>query len=179
MTCINIKSQIFFLMNSLILRILSSIFLIILLNGVAYSANSGHMLDSIEVETGEDISYLTFKGYFETELFNKIEIDQGESNREKRLVIPHAFINNLMIPNRELHEFPGQIIKRITMEEEILENKAKQINFMVNLKISISQELELKLELAKSSSRQLVFSLKPYYGLEKDVKEEEEKTARS
>ena len=40
----------------------------------ASAANSGHMLDNIELIPGEKTSYLTLKGYFEPELFQEISI---------------------------------------------------------------------------------------------------------
>ncbi|MEC8237881.1 MAG: LytR family transcriptional regulator, partial [SAR324 cluster bacterium] len=85
----------------------------------ASAANSGHMLDNIELIPGEKTSYLTLKGYFEPELFQEISIRPGESAQETLVVIPNAFINNLLMPDREFDQFPvGNMIRQIELEED-------------------------------------------------------------
>ena len=160
-------------MKSLNFRFCLGIFLMLLISGSASSGNSGHMLDSIELIPGEEVSYLSLKGYFEPELFENIRISQGETAMQKQLTIPQAFINNLMMPEREITEFPGEgIITRILLEEEIQEDDTNRVSFLVNLQIALAQELELKLEINKSSPRQLTFSLQPRYGVTEPAEKE-------
>ena len=128
----------------------------------ASAANSGHMLDNIELIPGEKTSYLTLKGYFEPELFQEISIRPGESAQETMVVIPNAFINNLLMPDREFDQFPvGNMIRQIELEEDIRQEAGNQVSFLVNLKLSLAQELEISLEIEKSTPRQLTFSLIP------------------
>ena len=128
----------------------------------ASAANSGHMLDNIELIPGEKTSYLTLKGYFEPELFQEISIRPGESAQETLVVIPNAFINNLLMPDREFNQFPvGNMIRQIELEEDIRQEAGNQVSFLVNLKLSLAQELEISLEIEKSTPRQLTFSLIP------------------
>ena len=130
--------------------------------GPASAANSGHMLDNIELIPGEKTSYLTLKGYFEPELFQEISIRPGESAQETMVVIPNAFINNLLMPDREFDQFPvGNMIRQIELEEDIRQEAGNQVSFLVNLKLSLAQEMEISLEIEKSTPRQLTFSLIP------------------
>ena len=74
------------------------------------------MLDSIELLPGEEVSYLNIKGYFDPELFENIRVFQGETAMLKQLTIPQAFINNLMMPEREITKFPGEgIVTRLSL----------------------------------------------------------------
>ena len=57
----------------------------------------GHMLDSVDLLPAEKMSYLTFKGYFESELFEQILIEAGETPEQVRIIIPNAFINNVLM----------------------------------------------------------------------------------
>ena len=104
------------------------------------AANSGHMLDNIELIPGEKTSYLTLKGYFEPELFQEISIRPGESAQETMVVIPNAFINNLLMPDREFDQFPvGNMIRQIELEEDIRQEAGNQVSFLVNLKLSLAR----------------------------------------
>ena len=55
-------------MKLLIQYLFLSLTVLAFAGGPASAANSGHMLDNIELIPGEKTSYLTIKGYFETEL---------------------------------------------------------------------------------------------------------------
>ena len=58
-------------MKPLIQYLLLGFSVLALAGGIASAANSGHMLDNIELIPGEKTSYLALKGYFEPELFRK------------------------------------------------------------------------------------------------------------
>ena len=149
-------------MKPLIQYLLLGLSVLAFAGGTASAANSGHMLDNIELIPGEKTSYLTLKGYFEPELFQEISVQPDESGRETLVVIPNAFINNLLIPNREFNQFPVEnLIRQIQLEEDIREEAGNQVRFLVNLKISLAQEMEIALEIEKSTPRQLTFSLIP------------------
>jgi hypothetical protein len=78
------------------------------------------------------------------------------------VVIPNAFINNLLMPDREFDQFPvGNMIRQIELEEDIRQEAGNQVSFLVNLKLSLAQEMEISLEIEKSTPRQLTFSLIP------------------
>ena len=107
-------------MKLLIQYLFLSLTVLAFAGGTASAANSGHMLDNIELIPGEKTSYLTLKGYFEPELFQEISIRPGESAQETMVVIPNAFINNLLMPDREFDQFPvGNMIRQIELEEDI------------------------------------------------------------
>ena len=149
-------------MKLLIQYLFLSLTVLAFAGGPASAANSGHMLDNIELIPGEKTSYLTLKGYFEPELFQEISIRPGESAQETILVIPNAFINNLLMPDREFDQFPvGNMIRQIELEEDIRQEAGNQVSFLVNLKLSLAQEMEISLEIEKSTPRQLTFSLIP------------------
>ena len=149
-------------MKLLIQYLFLSLTVLAFAGGPASAANSGHMLDNIELIPGEKTSYLTLKGYFEPELFQEISIRPGESAQETLVVIPNAFINNLLMPDREFDQFPvGNMIRQIELEEDIRQEAGNQVSFLVNLKLSLAQEMEISLEIEKSTPRQLTFSLIP------------------
>ena len=68
-------------MKLLIQYLFLSLTVLAFAGGQASAANSGHMLDNIELIPGEKTSYLTLKGYFEPELLINQRMTRKHRNR--------------------------------------------------------------------------------------------------
>ncbi len=147
-------------MKPFLVRAFLSAFFMLLITGNVYPGNSGHMLDSIELIPGEKISYLSLKGFFEPELFTEINIQEGPSGKQTEIVIPNAFINNVLMPEREITEFSQEgIVEKLVLEESIQQESEKRVSFLVNLILFTFENKTVTLEMEKSSQRQLTFAL--------------------
>ena len=95
--CSLMKQFIYFLFFSLLLLFFPAT--------LSLSANSGHMLDRFELNADKTSPYLTFRGFFDPEQFAKIKITPGTSETETTVILPNTFINNILLPEREITSF--------------------------------------------------------------------------
>ena len=120
----------------------------------------GHMLDSVDLLPAEKMSYLTFKGYFETELFEQILIEVGETPGHVRITIPNAFINNVLMEEREYADFPeNSLLSSLTLNEEIRQQADGSIDFLVRLDLKLPRPAQVSLDTGRSSGQQLTLVL--------------------
>ena len=78
-------------------------FFISLSNFQPTHAETGHMIDSVLVK---DDSEIIFKGFFEVSRINNINIVKGNSDLENIIIIPYAFINNLIMKQSNYELLP-------------------------------------------------------------------------
>ena len=122
--------------------------------------NSGHMLDRFELIPDKQTPFLTFKGFFDPGQFPHIQITPGNSKTETIVILPNTFINNILLPEREITSFSEDgILEKMTLEEKITSTESRGIDFQVILSISSIEEHILMLDSEKSDSRRLTFAL--------------------
>ncbi|MED5240602.1 MAG: LytR C-terminal domain-containing protein, partial [SAR324 cluster bacterium] len=127
---------------------------------LSLSANSGHMLDRFELLADKSSPFLTFKGFFDPEQFVKIKITQGSSETETTVILPNTFINNILLPQREITSFDVDgILKKMRLVEKITKTEKGEINFLVTVTVSSKEKHLLVLDTKRSDSRQLTFAL--------------------
>lgn len=127
---------------------------------VASAQPVGHMLDSVDLLPAEKMSYLTFKGYFESELFEQILIEAGETPEQVRIIIPNAFINNVLMEEREYADFPeNSLLSSLALNEEIRQQSDGSINFLVRLDLTMPRPVKVTLDVDRSSGQQLTLVL--------------------
>ena len=120
----------------------------------------GHMLDSVDLLPAEKMSYLTFKGYFESELFEQILIEVGETPEQVRIIIPNAFINSVLMEEREYTDFPeNSLLSSLTLNEEIRQQTDGSIDFLVRLDLLLPRPAQVLLDTGRSSGQQLTLVL--------------------
>ena len=142
-------------------RIILSLAILLLSFGTAYSVSTGHMLDRIELKPGEKISYLSFKGFFDPGQFPHIEITSETTQTEFKILLPNTFINSVMLPEREIVDFPQSgILDRVNIEEKVLQRDDGKIDYRVNLSIQSSAQKTISLNTERSDSRNLVFTIR-------------------
>ena len=108
------------LMKQYIYILVFSLLLLIIPATLSLSANSGHMLDRFELIADKSSPLLTFKGFFDPEQFVKIKITQGSSETETTVILPNTFINNILLPQREITSFDVDgILKKMRLVEKI------------------------------------------------------------
>ena len=127
---------------------------------VASAQPVGHMLDSVDLLPAEKVSYLTFKGYFESELFKQILIEPGETPEQVRIIIPNAFINNVLMEEREYADFPeNSLLSVLSLNEEIRQKSDGSIDFQVRLDLTLPRPAQVSLDVDRSSDQQLTLVL--------------------
>ncbi|MBC8259099.1 MAG: LytR C-terminal domain-containing protein [SAR324 cluster bacterium] len=137
-----------------------SLLIIFLATGSVFSATSGHMLDRFELIPDKKRSLLIFKGYFDPGQFPHIQIYPGNSKTETTVLLPRTFINNILLPEREVTSFAEEaILEKMLLEEKITKNDNGDIDFMVTLSLTSVEEISLVLDTEKSDSRHLIFAL--------------------
>ena len=116
------------------------------------------MLDRFELHSEKNKSFLTFKGFFDPVQFLKIKITSGKSNTYNTIELPNTFINNILIPDREITTFPvSGILEKMTLAEKITKSENGKVNFLVKVTLSSLEKYLLVLDTKKSDSRQLTF----------------------
>ena len=127
---------------------------------LSLSANSGHMLDRFELLADKNSPYLTFKGFFDPGKFPHINITQGSSKTETTVILPNTFINNILLPEREITAFTiDGILEKMSLAEKITKTENGEIDFLVTLTVSSIENHILVLDTNRSDSRQLTFAL--------------------
>ncbi len=150
--CSLMKQYIYFLVFSLLLLFSPAT--------LSLFANSGHMLDRFELLEEKTSPYLTFKGFFDPEQFAKIKITPGTSETEASVILPNTFINNILLPEREITSFDVDgILEKMSLVEKITKTKKGEINFLVTVTILSKEKHFLVLDTKRSDSRQLSFVL--------------------
>ncbi len=128
--------------------------------GTAYSMNSGHMLDRMELIPGEETSYLTFKGFFDPGQFPHFEVSGEASKTQFQILLPNTFINSVMLPEREINDFPqAGILESVKIRENVTQLDDGKIDYRVTLNILSSIEKTIILDSEKSDSRHLTFAI--------------------
>jgi hypothetical protein len=124
------------------------------------SANSGHMLDRFELLADKNSPYLTFKGFFDPGQFPHIKITPGNSKTDTTVILPNTFINNILLPEREITSFTiDGILEKMSLAEKITKTENGEIDFLVTLTVSSIENHILVLDTNRSDSRQLTFAL--------------------
>jgi hypothetical protein len=127
---------------------------------LSLSANSGHMLDRFELLADKNSPYLTFKGFFDPGQFPHIKITPGNSKTETTVILPNTFINNILLPEREITAFTiDGILEKMSLAEKITKTENGEIDFLVTLTVSSIENHILVLDTNRSDSRQLTFAL--------------------
>ena len=127
---------------------------------LSLSANSGHMLDRFELLTDKNSPYLTFKGFFDPGQFPHIKITRGNSETETTVILPNTFINNILLPEREITSFAeAGILEKMSLAEKITKTENGEINFLVTFTVTSKEKHILVLDTKRSDSRQLTFAL--------------------
>ena len=127
---------------------------------LSLSANSGHMLDRFELLADKNSPYLTFKGFFDPGQFPHIKITPGNSKTETTVILPNTFINNILLPEREITSFAVEgILEKMSLAEKITKTENGEIDFLVTLTVSSIENHILVLDTNRSDSRQLTFAL--------------------
>ena len=127
---------------------------------LSLSANSGHMLDRFELLADKNSPYLTFKGFFDPGQFPHIKITPGNSKTETTVILPNTFINNILLPEREITSFTiDGILEKMSLAEKISKTENGEIDFLVTLTVSSIENHILVLDTNRSDSRQLTFAL--------------------
>ena len=127
---------------------------------LSLSANSGHMLDRFELLADKNSPYLTFKGFFDPGQFPHIKITPGNSKTETTVILPNTFINNILLPEREITSFAVDgILEKMSLAEKITKTENGDIDFLVTLTVSSIENHILVLDTNRSDSRQLTFAL--------------------
>ena len=127
---------------------------------LSLSANSGHMLDRFELLADKNSPYLTFKGFFDPGQFPHIKITPGNSKTETTVILPNTFINNILLPEREITAFTiDGILEKMSLAEKISKTENGEIDFLVTLTVSSIENHILVLDTNRSDSRQLTFAL--------------------
>ena len=127
---------------------------------LSLSANSGHMLDRFELLADKNSPYLTFKGFFDPGQFPHIKITPGNSKTETTVILPNTFINNILLPEREITSFTiDGILEKMSLAEKITKTENGDIDFLVTLTVSSIENHILVLDTNRSDSRQLTFAL--------------------
>jgi len=118
------------------------------------------MLDRFELLAGKNSSYLTFKGFFDPGQFPHIKITPGNSKSEYTVILPNTFINNILLPEREITSFAVDgILEKMSLAEKITKTENGEIDFLVTLTVSSKEKHTLVLDTKRSDSRQLTFAL--------------------
>ena len=150
--CSLMKQYIYFLVFSLLLLFSPAT--------LSLFANSGHMLDRFELLEEKTSPYLTFKGFFDPEQFAKIKITPGTSETESTVILPNTFINNILLPEREITSFAVDgILEKMSLAEKITKTENGEIDYLVTLTVSSKEKHTLVLDTKRSDSRQLTFAL--------------------
>jgi hypothetical protein len=127
---------------------------------LSLSANSGHMLDRFELLADKNSPYLTFKGFFDPGQFPHIKITPGNSKTDTTVILPNTFINNILLPEREITSFTiDGILEKMSLAEKITKTENGEIDFLVTLTVSSIENHILVLDTNRSDSRQLTFAL--------------------
>ena len=127
---------------------------------LSLSANSGHMLDRFELLADKNSPYLTFKGFFDPGQFPHIKITPGNSKTETTVILPNTFINNILLPEREITSFAVDgILEKMSLAEKITKTENGEIDFLVTFTVSSIENHILVLDTNRSDSRQLTFAL--------------------
>jgi hypothetical protein len=127
---------------------------------LSLSANSGHMLDRFELLADKNSPYLTFKGFFDPGQFPHIKITRGNSETETTVILPNTFINNILLPEREITSFAeAGILEKMSLAEKITKTENGEINFLVTFTVTSKEKHILVLDTKRSDSRQLTFAL--------------------
>ncbi len=127
---------------------------------LSLSANSGHMLDRFELLADKNSPYLTFKGFFDPGQFPHIKITRGNSETETTVILPNTFINNNLLPEREITSFAeAGILEKMSLAEKITKTENGEINFLVTFTVTSKEKHILVLDTKRSDSRQLTFAL--------------------
>jgi len=122
--------------------------------------NSGHMLERFELILEKQTPFLAFKGFFDPAQFPHIKILPGNNRTETIIILPNTFINNVLLPEREVTSFSVDgILEKMTIDEKVTNTKSGGIDFQVNLTISSIEEHMLVLDSEKSDSHLLTFAL--------------------
>jgi len=118
------------------------------------------MLDRFELLADKNSPYLTFKGFFDPGQFPHIKITPGNSKTETTVILPNTFINNILLPEREITSFTiDGILEKMSLAEKITKTENGEIDFLVTLTVSSIENHILVLDTNRSDSRQLTFAL--------------------
>jgi len=118
------------------------------------------MLDRFELLADKNSPYLTFKGFFDPGQFPHIKITPGNSKTETTVILPNTFINNILLPEREITSFTiDGILEKMSLAEKITKAENGEIDFLVTLTVSSIENHILVLDTNRSDSRQLTFAL--------------------
>ena len=127
----------------------------------AQQVTSGHMVDQLELIAG-DSTYLTIKGFFDEALFEGIQVFPGETEREFQVDIPHAFLNNVTMSERQIVFTAEDALEKVEIGERIRQTGGGSVDFLVNMKIYTKEAgWKLALDRDKSDAQQLTFSVQP------------------
>ena len=118
------------------------------------------MLDRFQLLVGKNIPYLTFKGFFDPGQFPHIKITQGSVKTETTVILPNTFINNILLPERNITSFAvAGVLEKMSLVEKITKKENGQISFLVKFTVSSKEKHFLVLDTKRSDSRQLTFAL--------------------
>jgi hypothetical protein len=121
---------------------------------------TGHMLDQVEYLPGMPKSYVTLKGQFDPALFSQVQIETDDAFERSNIVIPNAFINSVMMKDRNFGGFPADgLLAALQIQEQLSRADDGQIEFAVNLGLTTSVESTVALDPERSNGQQLTLVL--------------------
>ncbi|MGK5090958.1 LytR C-terminal domain-containing protein [Deltaproteobacteria bacterium TL4] len=123
------------------------------------SLPAGHMLDKINLTQGTTDTFLSVLGTLAPDQFSKIEIKSNKTDPITKIIIPNCFINNLNLP--KYLNFPtGEILRSITVDENIQKKENGEISFEVTLHLQAPEPLIVKFDEVKSNQKEMIFVLR-------------------
>ena len=119
----------------------------------------GHLLERITLLTDESESVLKLEGTFSLEKSSEIQVVQDTNASATKIILPHAFINHLVLKKR-INFANTEIVEFIDVEEKV-EKKAQggAITFEVTLTIASPLDIRFLFDKSQSNSNQLVFAI--------------------
>jgi len=122
---------------------------------------NGHLLDKMELISGETESYLNIRGTFNVDMFQNITVTQGSVAEEVLVEIPGGFINNNLLQAGTLSGFPeGSALKSVDLKERIRQTDSGDVDFLVDLTLQSTQGLTVAVDRSKSNAQQLTLVLR-------------------
>ncbi len=141
-------------------RILAGVIGLTLGASLVHAQTTGHMLDQVEYVAGLPKSYLTIKGQFDPALFERISIETDDAFERSVITIPQAFVNSVMLPDREFQEFPAEgLLREFQIQESIDRTAEGSPEFIVKLDLLSNKEATVRVDPERSNGQQLAFAL--------------------
>lgn len=119
----------------------------------------GHLLERITLLTNESQSALKLEGTFSLEKSSEIQVIQEANANVTKIILPHAFINHLVLKKR-INFANTEIVEFIDVEEKV-EKKAEGggITFEVTLTIASPLDIRFLFDKSQSNTNQFVFAI--------------------